>query len=84
MEIEETWDDDDQHDDWDDAHNEDDDDDYTVECSECGTDVYEDAEQCPACGNYITHSTSVWSGRPGWWIVLGVLGILAVIFTLAL
>ena len=55
----------------------------TVPCPECGAEVYEDAVRCPACGNYITHATSVWSGRPGWWIVLGLLGVVAVIVVLA-
>lgn len=82
MEIEESWDDE-YEEEWDAPYDDEDDDDYTVECPECGTDVYEDAEQCPACGNYIVHSTSVWSGRPSWWIVLGLLGIIAVIFSLA-
>lgn len=82
MEIEETWDD--EYDEWDDGYDEDEEeDDYTVECPECGADVYDDVDQCPACGNYIVHSTSVWSGRPTWWIVLGILGILAMIFALA-
>ena len=55
----------------------------TVPCSQCGAEIYEDAVRCPACGTYITHDTSVWSGRSGWWIVLGLLGILAVILALA-
>ena len=54
----------------------------TVSCPECGAEVYEDAVRCPACGNYITHPTSVWHGRPGWWIVLGLLGVVALILVL--
>ena len=54
----------------------------TLPCPECGADVYEDAVRCPACGNYITHPTSVWHGRPGWWIVLGLLGVVALILVL--
>lgn len=27
--------------------------DATVECSYCGAEVYEDAERCPRCGNYL-------------------------------
>lgn len=53
-----------------------------VACPHCGAEVYEDAVQCPACGAYITHPTDGWSGRPRWWIVLGLLGILAVILVL--
>jgi DNA-directed RNA polymerase subunit RPC12/RpoP len=55
----------------------------TVSCPECGAEVYEDAVRCPICGHYVTHDTSVWSGRPGWWVLLGLIGILAVIVMLA-
>ena len=55
----------------------------TVPCPECGVEIYEDAVRCPACGNYVTHHTNVWTGRPGWWILLGLLGVLAVIVILA-
>ena len=54
----------------------------TVPCPECGAQVYEDAPQCPRCGNYITHDTRVWTGRPLWWIILGILGVLATILVL--
>ena len=57
-------------------------DDYTVPCPSCKADVHEDAERCPHCGEYITRSTSPWSGRPLVWIALGLLGILAVIYFL--
>ena len=48
-----------------------------VTCPVCGADVYEDADQCPSCGEYILPDTCIWSGRPLWWIALGVLGIVA-------
>jgi len=54
----------------------------TTACPECGADVYEDTPRCPACGNYITHETNVWSGRPGWWILLALLGVVATILVL--
>ena len=47
----------------------------TLPCPECGESIYEDAEQCPYCGNYVVHSTSPWSGKPTWWVILGLLGI---------
>lgn len=89
MEIEESWEDDDWSDEYaeDDAYYDDEDDDYTVPCPECGTEVYEDVDRCPNCGEYIIHSAStrdyVWGGRPVWWVVLGVLGILGVIIALS-
>lgn len=56
----------------------------TLPCPECGADVYEDAEQCPYCGAYITFGTNVWSRQPTWWIVLGLLGVVVTVLVLAL
>jgi hypothetical protein len=56
----------------------------TVPCPECQAEIYEDTERCPVCGSYIIHDTSVWGGKPTWWIILALLGIIAVIVTLAL
>ena len=56
----------------------------TIRCPNCGTDVYEEAPQCPMCGEYVTFSTSVWDGKPVTWIVLGMAGIIAVILVLSL
>ena len=81
------------HDDLDDREfpDEDDGDDDTIdtesptrECPDCGADVYEDVEQCPRCGAWITADTSAWSGRSLGWLILGVLGILALIWALSL
>jgi len=69
---------DDLHDDRDDGDDETD----VVPCPECGAVVYEDAEQCPSCGLYIVPSTSPWRGRPRWWILLGLMGIAAVLWLL--
>jgi len=55
----------------------------TIRCPACGAEVYEDAVQCPACGDYVTAASGVWSGRPTWWIVLGLVGILAAVLALA-
>ncbi len=62
----------------------DDDSSLTVGCPDCGAEIYEDAVQCPVCGTYVTHGAGrAWSGRPTWWIVVGLLGVLATILTLA-
>lgn len=84
MEIEEEWGDSWEDEEWPDEDYGDEEADV-VACPECGQDVYEDAEFCPACGNYIVHRSSsyVWTNRPTWWILLGLLGILAVILSLA-
>lgn len=55
-----------------------------VDCPACGAAIYEEAEQCPACGEYIVHGTSPWAGKPGWWVALGMLGIIAMIVALTL
>lgn len=59
----------------------------TITCPECGADVYEDAEQCPACGHWITHSetptANAMQGKPTWYVLLGILGIVAVILVLS-
>lgn len=55
-----------------------------VPCPMCGEDVLEDADWCASCGNFITHSTSVWSGKPIWWIIAGMLGVLATLIMMAL
>lgn len=49
-------------------------------CPHCSCDVYEDAEQCPLCGEWISRPLTAWEGRPTWWIILGLLGIGAVLF----
>ncbi len=54
----------------------------TVACGNCGAEVYEEAEQCPHCGEWITHSTAAHTTKPLWWQIIGVLGIIAVILAL--
>jgi hypothetical protein len=47
-----------------------DDDDSTVPCPHCGADIYDDAEQCSACGWYLSAEDS--PARPrSWWILIG-------------
>ena len=68
----------------------DEDDDYPDEseelecepCPHCGAQVYEESEQCPRCGEYIIRSTSPFQGRSVVWIILGLLGIVAVLISM--
>ena len=74
--------------DWDNEYEEDwsDDDDgdtLVIPCSACGADVYEDAEWCPICGEYIVHRTDAWQQKPTWWVVLGLAGIIATVIVLS-
>jgi DNA-directed RNA polymerase subunit RPC12/RpoP len=52
----------------------------TIPCPHCGADIYEDSVRCPRCGTYLTPDTNPWSGRPGWWILVGLLGIVALVW----
>ncbi len=76
------WDDEYDDDEFDDDH--DDAESVTVPCSHCGADIYEDADQCPMCGEFQIRGSRQWEGRPLWWIVLGITGIIAVVMTLSI
>ena len=54
----------------------------TAVCPHCGATVYEDAEYCPVCDNYITPDANTSSGRPLWWILLGLAGVVATLAAL--
>jgi hypothetical protein len=47
------------------------DDDTTMPCPYCGAAVYDDAERCPSCENYLSREDA--PSRHSWWFVLGVL-----------
>ncbi|MDB5349502.1 MAG: hypothetical protein JWN86_749 [Planctomycetota bacterium] len=70
------WDDDDEEDD--DLELPDDDDDETIPCPYCRKPVYEDAEQCPTCGKYLSREDTPWR-RPVW-LVGGVILCLLIVF----
>jgi len=55
----------------------------TRDCPRCGADVYEDAEQCPRCGAWITSDSRPWTDRSWWWVALGLAGVIALIWALA-
>ena len=54
----------------------------TRPCPRCRAPVYEEAERCPYCGNWLGDVTSA-STRP-WWFVAGAILALAVAITWAL
>jgi endogenous inhibitor of DNA gyrase (YacG/DUF329 family) len=45
--------------------------DATIPCPHCGEDVHDDAEQCPACGQFLSQEDAPAVSRP-WWILVGV------------
>ena len=55
----------------------------TLACPHCGAEVYEDAEYCPVCDNYITPDANARSAWPLWWILLGLAGVVAAAMVLA-
>jgi hypothetical protein len=71
-------DEDDEGDEWDDEES------VVVACPSCGAEVYEEAEQCPACGEWITPSSHPFPGRSWWFIGLGLAGMAATIIVLVL
>jgi hypothetical protein len=54
----------------------------TLACPCCGAAIYEDAEQCPACGEYVVPSSTPLARWPRWLIALGLAGIVAVVLAL--
>lgn len=56
----------------------------TAPCPECGADIYDDAERCPACGQYVTiRSQGPWAAKPLWWVLLAAAGASATICALS-
>ena len=69
-------------DDLDDENEEDDaDGETTIPCPHCGEDVFDNAEQCPACGMWLVADRRPLTGRPRWFVVLGVVVALLTIAT---
>jgi zinc-ribbon domain len=60
--------------DWDD----DPDEESTVPCPHCREPVYDDTELCPNCGQYLSIEDS--PHRKPWWVVLGVVVCLMMVF----
>ena len=54
-----------------------DDDDETMPCPLCGEPVYDDSEQCPNCGRYLSREDAPY--RKPWWVVAGVVACLAMV-----
>jgi predicted RNA-binding Zn-ribbon protein involved in translation (DUF1610 family) len=58
---------------------EDADDETVIPCPHCGEEVFDDAEQCPACGTWLVRDRRALTGKPSWFVVLGVVGALLAI-----
>jgi hypothetical protein len=66
-------------DDGDDFEPDDDSDESTIACPYCRQEMYEDSPRCPHCGQYISDEDAP-PTRKSWWIVVGVLLCLAVVW----
>ena len=51
---------------------EDGDEETTIPCPYCRRPIYEDAPRCPHCGTYLSEEDAPPARKP-WWILLGVL-----------
>lgn len=45
------------------------DDDETIPCPHCHEPVYENAERCPECGQYLSREDAPYQRKPVWFIV---------------
>jgi hypothetical protein len=50
----------------------------TVTCPHCQAEVFEDAERCPRCGNYLSREDAPAQPRGGAWVIVMILALLAV------
>lgn len=54
-----------------------------VNCPNCRGEVYYEADSCPHCGEFLIGDSNPLVGRPKWFVVLGLLGIVAVLLVLS-
>ena len=50
-----------------------------ISCPNCRADVYEEADVCPACGEFLLDASRPLEKKPFWYVVLGLFGVLAVV-----
>ncbi len=51
----------------------------TSPCPYCGAPIYEDAQRCPQCGEYISEEDRPAARRP-WWIIIGAVACLYAVY----
>ena len=56
----------------------------TVRCPACGEEIYSESERCTFCGAPVDlPGSAVWLGKPAWYVLLGMLGIIAVLLAMS-
>lgn len=56
----------------------------TVTCPHCKAEVYEEADSCPSCGEFlIDGGHAALQAKPWWFLALGLLGVVAVLLVLS-
>lgn len=55
----------------------------TIPCANCGAEVYEEADSCPVCGEFLIDGARPLDKKPAWFVALGLLGIIAVVVLLS-
>jgi hypothetical protein len=75
----EEWDNDAGFDEEADEFDDSEDEETTIPCPYCHRDIHEDAQRCPYCEHYISEEDSPPVRKP-WWIILGVVVCLYVVF----
>jgi hypothetical protein len=68
----------DEDDEWDEGPDDDDEDD-TIPCPYCKKEIYEGAEQCPHCGQYISEEDAPLM-KPAWIVVGGLICLAIVVY----
>ena len=54
----------------------------TVPCPHCKAEVFEDSEQCPRCGKFLSNEDAPLS-RGGMWVIVMILALLAAVILVA-
>lgn len=52
-------------------------------CPECGAEVFGDLDMCPSCGHWLEAAPRPLDGKPTWYLLLGLLGVIAVIIVVS-
>lgn len=52
----------------------------TVSCAYCRAEIHEDAQRCHQCGEYISDEDVTPAARKPWWIIVGALAVMYLVY----